>query len=179
MDWLFIWAKFSSSWIFFLEIIGHSTKFSHIKFAVHNSILNVGYQNLVQENCLPFLCPEIRRPYMDHHREHWSSKSTPQTPEKWLFDTDVKCVPVHLRQKMCVSNFNAKWLAKNQNSFPEWGKSLFPKVSSHLIPIFYKWCVFSMYKYLFQLTIFSPFQSVIGNTLISTLQTSIIDKSVT
>lgn len=36
---------------------------------------------------------------MDHHREHWSSKSTPQTPEKWLFDTDVKCVPVHLRQK--------------------------------------------------------------------------------
>lgn len=68
-----------------------------------NSILNVGYQNLVQENCLPFLCPEIRRPYMDHHREHWSSKSTPQTPEKWLFDTDVKCVPVHLRQKnVCI-----------------------------------------------------------------------------
>lgn len=63
---------------------------------------------------------------MDHHREHWSSKSIPQTPEKWLFDTDVKCVPVHLRQKKCISNFNAKWLSKNQNSFPEWGKSPFP-----------------------------------------------------
>lgn len=48
----------------------------------HNSILNVSNQNLVQENCLPFLCPEIRRPYMDHHREHCSSKSTPQTPDK-------------------------------------------------------------------------------------------------
>lgn len=49
-----------------------------------NSILNVhvGYQNLVQENCLPFLCREIRQPYMDHHRKHWSSKSTPQTPNK-------------------------------------------------------------------------------------------------
>lgn len=27
---------------------------------------------------------------MDPHREHCSSKSTPQTPEKWLFDTDHK-----------------------------------------------------------------------------------------
>lgn len=36
---------------------------------------------------------------MDPHRELWSSKSTPQTPDKGLFDTDVKCVLVHLKKK--------------------------------------------------------------------------------
>lgn len=40
---------------------------------------------------------------MDPHRELWSSKSTPQTPDKGLFDTGV---PVHLKKKMCASNFN-------------------------------------------------------------------------
>lgn len=58
--------------------------------------------------CWPFPCPKIRQPYMDPHREHCSSKSTPQTPEKWIFDT---CT--------CTSTFKTnqcplvKLLAKN------------------------------------------------------------------
>lgn len=55
-----------------------------MQYKIHNynSTLNISHQNLVQENCLPVLCPEIRQPYMDHHTEHWSSMSTPQTPNK-------------------------------------------------------------------------------------------------